>query len=333
MQIIYLLLALGLLNQPSFEYSSLERNVYDVQSTEVDSSMYYTILPYKQQLDSQMNEVLCYASLELRKGKPESLLGNWTSDACLYIAQEIKNICDELNIKWIFKSCYDKDCRSSKDSFHGIGKSEGLDILSMVRKKFKVPVVSDFSDPSWAKDTAEVCDLIQIPAYLCRQTTILKAAASTKKPIHLKKGQFMSPWNMKNSVKKIKEFGNDQILLTDRGTFFGYDMLVNDMRCFKIMSETKQPVCFDATHSVQLPTSLGNLSGGQREFIPNLIRAAIGAGINSLFIEVHDNPDEALSDPNTQLKLSDLENTLIHAKKLHETVLDLNKNWDLSDVK
>jgi len=256
-----------------------------------------------------------------------------SKDHTFYMAENIKKICDKTGIKFIYKSCYDKDCRSSIKSFHGVGIDEGLRILDDVRERFNIPITSDFSNPEWAKKTGEICDMIQIPAYLCRQTSILKAAALTKKPINLKKGQFMSPWNIRNSVKKIKEFGNDQILLTDRGTFFGYDMLVNDMRCFKIMSETKQPVCFDATHSVQLPTSLGNLSGGQREFIPNLIRAAIGAGINSLFIEVHDNPDEALSDPNTQLKLSDLENTLIHAKKLHETVLDLNKNWDLSDVK
>ena len=206
-------------------------------------------------------------------------------------------------------------------------------ILEELRSNFAIPVTSDFSNPEWAKETGEICDMVQIPAFLCRQTSILKSAAQTNKPINLKKGQFMSPWNIRNSVKKIKEFGNDQILLTDRGTFFGYDMLVNDMRCFKIMSETKQPVCFDATHSVQLPTSLGNLSGGQREFIPDLIRAAIGAGINSLFIEVHNEPDKALSDPNTQLKLSDLENTLIHATELHQTVLELNKKWDLSNVK
>ena len=256
-----------------------------------------------------------------------------SKDHSFYMAENIKTICEKIGIKFIFKSCYDKDCRSSIKSFHGLGLDEGLRILEELRSNFAIPVTSDFSNPEWAKETGEICDMVQIPAFLCRQTSILKSAAQTNKPINLKKGQFMSPWNIRNSVKKIKEFGNDQILLTDRGTFFGYDMLVNDMRCFKIMSETKQPVCFDATHSVQLPTSLGNLSGGQREFIPDLIRAAIGAGINSLFIEVHNEPDKALSDPNTQLKLSDLENTLIHATELHQTVLELNKKWDLSNVK
>ena len=243
----------------------------------------------------------------------------------LYMAKEIKRICDELNIQWIFKSCYDKDCRSSKDSFHGIGKSEGLDILAMVRKKFEVPVVSDFSDPSWAKDTAEVCDLLQIPAYLCRQTTILKAAASTKKPIHLKKGQFMSPWNMKNSVKKLEKFGSKEIILTERGTFFGYNQLVNDMTAFPIMRKIGYPVCFDATHSIQLPTSMGNISGGQREFIPFLVRAACACGINALFMEVHNEPSKALSDSNTVLDIKYLKMILTEAKEIHELRLKLSE--------
>ena len=243
----------------------------------------------------------------------------------LYMAEEIKEICDELDIKWIFKSCYDKDCRSSKDSFHGIGKSEGLDILSLVRKKYKVPVVSDFSDASWAEDTAKVCDLIQIPAYLCRQTTILKAAASTKKPIHLKKGQFMSPWNMKNSVKKLEKFGSKEIILTDRGTFFGYNQLVNDMTAFPIMRKIGYPVCFDATHSIQLPTSMGNISGGQREFIPFLVRAACACGINALFMEVHNEPSKALSDSNTVLDIKYLKMILSEAKDIHEIRLKLSE--------
>ena len=158
-----------------------------------------------------------------------------SKDHTFFMAEQIKNICSDLDIDWIFKSCYDKDCRSSKDSFHGVGITEGLEILSDVRKEFEVPVVSDFSDPSWAEETGKVCDLVQIPAYLCRQTSILKSAASTNKPIHLKKGQFMSPWNMKNSVKKLEKFGCDQIILTERGTFFGYNQLVNDMTSFPIM--------------------------------------------------------------------------------------------------
>ena len=174
--------------------------------------------------------------------------------------------------------------------------------------------------------------MVQIPAYLCRQTSILKAAALTKRPILLKKGQFMSPWNMKNSVRKIESNNNFQILLTDRGTFLGYNMLVNDMRSFSIMAETGYPVCFDATHSIQLPTSMGDISGGQREFIPGLVRAAVACGINSLFMEVHDDPLNALSDANTVLDIKFLENILRQAKVMHETRLELFDKYGEDNV-
>ena len=255
-----------------------------------------------------------------------------SKDHSLFMAEAIAEICTKHNIPWIFKSCFDKDCRSAVDSFHGVGIQEGLTILSDVRKEFNVPVVSDFSDPIWAKDTGEVCDLVQVPAYLCRQTSILRAAAKTSRPIHLKKGQFMSPWNMKNSVRKLESFGCDQILLADRGTFFGYSMLVNDMTSFPIMSKTGYPVCFDATHSIQLPTSMGNISGGQREFIPYLVRASVACGINALFMEVHNDPKNALSDPNTVLDLKYLENVLSQAKKVHELSQDLIKTFGENNV-
>ena len=245
----------------------------------------------------------------------------------LEMCRHIGEICDRLNIPWVYKSCYDKDSRSAVTSFHGVGIEEGLDILAEIRQSEKVPVVCDFSDANLANQTAQVVDFLQIPAYLCRQTHILTAAGKTGQPIHLKKGQFMSPWNMKNSVRKIESTGNEQILLTDRGTFFGYNMLINDYRNFPIMMETGYPVCFDATHSVQLPTSMGNVSGGQREFIPYLVRAAVGCGINALFMEVHDNPDEALSDANTQLNIRYLENILSQAKAIHETRLELAERW------
>ena len=234
------------------------------------------------------------------------------------MADLIGKICSRLDIQWIFKSCYDKDCRSSPDSFHGMGIEPGLEVLSDIRNEFGIPVVSDFSEPSWASATGEVCDMVQVPAYLCRQTSILRAAALTNRPIHLKKGQYMSPWNMKNSVRKIEANGNQQILLADRGTFLGYNMLVNDMRCLPIMAETGYPVCFDATHSIQLPTSMGNISGGQREYIPHLVRAAAACGINALFMEVHNDPDNALSDANTVLDIQYLENILCQAKAVHE---------------
>ena len=248
------------------------------------------------------------------------------------MAGRISEICNSLNISWIYKSCYDKDCRSSANSFHGVGLDEGMKILNEVRKEYKIPVVSDFSVPSEAKDIASVCDLIQIPAYLCRQTSILRAAAETKRPILLKKGQFMSPWNMKNSVKKIEKFGCKQILLTERGSFYGYNMLVNDMRSFNIMSATGYPVCYDATHSIQMPTSMGNISGGQREFIPSLVRAACAAGINSLFMEVHDNPEKALSDANTVLNIKYLKNILIMANVIHDQTNKLIKEYDRKKI-
>ena len=253
-------------------------------------------------------------------------------DHSFKMAEMIGDVCQRLEIPWIFKSCYDKDCRSSPESFHGLGLDHGLRILSDVREEFGIPVVSDFSEPSWAKATGEVCDMVQVPAYLCRQTSILRAAAETNRPIHLKKGQYMSPWNMKNSVRKLEAFGNKQILLADRGTFMGYNMLVNDMTSFPIMSQTGYPVCYDATHSIQLPTSMGNISGGQREFIPYLVRAATACGINALFMEVHDNPEKALSDANTVLDFKYLENVLSQAKAVHEMRLELLDKYGEDNV-
>ena len=250
----------------------------------------------------------------------------------LSMGERISTICKRLDISWIYKSCYDKDCRSSPNSFHGVGLEEGMRILEDVRDAVGVPVISDFSDAADAATLGETCDFIQVPAYLCRQTHVLRAAAATGRPVHLKKGQFMSPWNMKNSVRKLEAEGCDQMLLTDRGTFFGYNMLVNDYRNFPIMMETGYPVCFDATHSVQLPTSMGNVSGGQREFIPSLARAAAASGVHALFMEVHDDPPNALSDPNTVLDLQYLEVVLAHTKAIHETRLELFEKWGEDSV-
>jgi 2-dehydro-3-deoxyphosphooctonate aldolase (KDO 8-P synthase) len=248
------------------------------------------------------------------------------------MAERIGKVCDELGVDWVYKSCYDKDCRSSPDSYHGLGIEGGLQILSDIRENFGIPVTSDFSDPAWAKATGEVCDLVQVPAYLCRQTSILRAAAETGRPIHLKKGQFMSPWNMANSVKKIEAAGGNQILLADRGTFFGYNMLVNDMRCLPIMGKTGYPVCYDATHSIQMPTSMGDISGGQREFIPALVRAAAACGIDALFMEIHNDPKNAKSDPNTVLNVKDLKHVLGQAKVMHEMRLELLEKFGPDDV-
>lgn len=274
--------------------------------------------------------------VKIGKGLPLAYIGGpcaiESRDHAFKMAEAISKICERLDIPWIYKSCYDKDCRSSSESFHGIGLDAGLQILADVRKEFGVPVVSDFSDAAWAKATGEVCDFVQIPAYLCRQTSILRAAAETGRPVHLKKGQFMSPWNMKNSVRKLEAFGCHQVLLADRGTFLGYNMLVNDMTSLPIMAQTGYPVCFDATHSIQMPTSMGNISGGQREFIPHLVRAAAGCGIDALFMETHDDPDNALSDPNTVLDIKYLEVVLAQAKAIHEMRLELLAKYGEDNV-
>lgn len=253
-------------------------------------------------------------------------------DHSFMLADRIGTICHRLEIPWIFKACFDKDCRSSPDSFHGLGLEQGLKILNDIRNEFEVPVVSDFSDPAWAAATGEVCDMVQVPAYLCRQTSILRAAAMTGRPVHLKKGQFMSPWNMKNSVRKIEAAGNCEMLLTDRGTFFGYNMLINDFRNFSIMAETGYPVCFDATHSIQMPTSMGDISGGQREYIPCLVRAASACGIHALFMEVHEDPSNALSDANTVLDIKYLEQILVQAKAMHTIRTELLEKYGEDDV-
>ncbi len=270
--------------------------------------------------------------VKIGKGLPLVLIGGPCAieslDHSLSMAERINRICERHSVPFIFKSCYDKDCRSSIKSFHGHGLEKGLEMLSRVREEIGVPVTTDFSIPEWAQTTGEVADLVQIPAYLCRQTQMLTAAGNTGKPINVKKGQFMSPWNMRNSVNKIVDgTGNDQILLTERGTFFGYNMLINDYRSLPIMQETGFPVCYDATHSIQLPTSQGQLSGGQREFIPSLVRAAAASGIQALFMEIHDDPDNALSDPATQINIDYLESVLAQAKEIHQLRSQLIERW------
>ena len=235
----------------------------------------------------------------------------------LKMAEELLNITSKLGIPLIYKSCFDKDCRSSPDSFHGCGIENGLNILEKVRARYRVPVVTDISNSAWAEPAARVVDMLQIPAYLCRQTHLLRACAVTGKPLHLKKGQFMNPRNMKNSLAKIYREDNYQVVLADRGTFFGYEELVNDFRSLQIMREFGTPVCYDATHSIQKPTASGSISQGVREFIPGLVRCACAMGVDALFMEVHDDPDQALSDPATQLDIKHLENILHQAIEIN----------------
>lgn len=228
----------------------------------------------------------------------------------LRIGREMKAICGRLGLTYIFKASFDKANRSSWKSFRGPGLTEGLKILKAVKEELQVPVVSDIHEASQAEPAAEVLDILQIPAFLCRQTDLLQAAARTGKCINVKKGQFMAPSDMKNVAEKISHEGNENIILTERGVSLGYHNLVVDMRSFPIMREFGYPVVFDATHSVQLPGGAGTHSSGQRQFIGNLARAAAGSGIDGVFMEVHDNPEEALCDGPNMLYLTQVEGLL-----------------------
>ncbi|WP_246051979.1 3-deoxy-8-phosphooctulonate synthase [Desulfobotulus mexicanus] len=227
-------------------------------------------------------------------------------DLCLYIAEFLKNEAEKRQLPFIFKASFDKANRSSINSFRGPGMDEGLRILETVRKRFEVPVISDIHLPEQADAAAEVLDIIQIPAFLCRQTDLLAAAARTGKPVNVKKGQFLAPWDMKNVVTKLKESGASKIMLTERGASFGYNNLVVDFRSIPILKSFGYPVIFDATHSVQLPGGSGTHSSGQREFAPVLARSAMAAGADGLFIEVHPEPEKALCDGANSLHLSTL---------------------------
>ena len=228
----------------------------------------------------------------------------------LRIGREMKAICGRLGLPYIFKASFDKANRSSWKSFRGPGLTEGLKILKAVKEELQVPVVSDIHEASQAEPAAEVLDILQIPAFLCRQTDLLQAAARTGKCINVKKGQFMAPSDMKNVAEKISHEGNENIILTERGVSLGHHNLVVDMRSFPIMREFGYPVVFDATHSVQLPGGAGTHSSGQRQFIGNLARAAAGSGIDGVFMEVHDNPEEALCDGPNMLYLTQVEGLL-----------------------
>ncbi len=225
-------------------------------------------------------------------------------------AEQLKELTTKLNIPFIFKASYDKANRSSIHSFRGPGIEKGLEMLAKVKETFNVPVTSDVHEPVQAIAAAEVLDILQIPAFLCRQTDLLVAAAETGKIVNVKKGQFLAPWDMKNVVTKLRESGNEQILLTERGSTFGYNNLVVDMRSLITMQELGVPVVFDATHSVQIPGGNGTTTGGKREFVPYLSRAAAAVGISSIFMEVHPNPDNAMSDGPNMVNLAELEEVL-----------------------
>ncbi len=214
----------------------------------------------------------------------------------LSIAEKLARIAEERNILLIFKASFDKANRSSVDNFRGPGMKKGLSILAKVKKETGLPILTDIHQPDQAEPVAEICDILQIPAFLCRQTDILTAAGKTGALVNIKKGQFMAPAEMKNAVEKVRSTGCEKILLTERGTTFGYNNLVVDMRSLAIMRENNTPVVFDATHSVQLPGGHGTASSGERQFVPLLSRAAVAAGIDALFMEVHPTPECALCD-------------------------------------
>lgn len=218
----------------------------------------------------------------------------------LDVAGKLKEITDELNINFIYKSSFDKANRSSLGSFRGPGLEKGLQILETVKKQLNVPVLTDVHEDTPLAEVASVVDVLQTPAFLCRQTNFIQSVAALGKPVNIKKGQFLAPWDMANVANKAKATGNEQIMVCERGVSFGYNNLVSDMRSLAVMRDTACPVVFDATHSVQLPGGQGNCSGGQREFVPVLSRAAVAVGIAGLFMETHPRPEEALSDgPNS----------------------------------
>ncbi len=238
----------------------------------------------------------------------------------LKMAESIVAICTRLHVPFIFKSSFDKANRSSVNGFRGGGMEEGLKILEKVRKEIGVPVLTDIHESYQAKPVAEVVDVLQIPAFLCRQTDLLLAAASTGKAVNVKKGQFLSPPEMKNVAKKLESGGATNILLTERGTTFGYNNLVVDFRSLPQMRALGYPVVFDATHSVQMPGGLGEKSGGDRRYAPILARAAVAVGCDALFMEVHEHPDTAPSDGANMIFLSDLEPILTQLLKLREAL-------------
>lgn len=237
-------------------------------------------------------------------------------EGTLWLAQELKAITEKLSIPLIFKASYDKANRTSINSFRGPGLKKGLCILAKIKQKLGLPILSDVHQTSEVERAANVLDVLQIPAFLCRQTDLLMATAHTGKPVNIKKGQFLSPYEIGPLTQKIISCDNQNILLTERGTTFGYNNLVVDMRSLVILRKFGFPVIFDATHSVQLPGAKSNASGGDREFIPPLAMAASAVGIDGIYLEVHENPDEALCDGPNSLRISDLSSLLKKIKKI-----------------
>jgi len=239
---------------------------------------------------------------------------------CLDVAGRLRDITTALGIPYIFKASYDKANRSSVSSFRGPGLERGLEILSRVKAETGVAVLSDIHTPGEAEPAASVVDVLQIPAFLCRQTDLIQAAARTGKPLNIKKGQFMAPWDMRLAAEKAEAVGNDQVILTERGTSFGYNNLVSDLRAIPLMQQLGCPVLFDATHSVMLPGGAGDRSGGDRTLAPVLARAAVAAGCDGVFLEVHPEPEKGLSDSATMLPLAEVRPLLESLLRIREAL-------------
>ena len=235
-------------------------------------------------------------------------------------AEKLKEITSKLDLPYVFKASYDKANRTSVESYRGVGIDKGLEILAKVKKEFNLPIVTDIHLPEEARIVAEVADILQIPAFLCRQTDLLVAAARTGKIVNIKKGQFLAPKQIENSAKKVIKSGNDKVVITERGTSFGYNNLVSDMRAIPIIQGLGYPVIFDSTHSVQLPGGAGNSSSGERQFVEVLSRAAIAAGCNGLFLEIHPNPDNAPCDGANMISLDNAYDLLSICKEIFSLV-------------
>ena len=243
-------------------------------------------------------------------------------DFTLRIAETLRTIADALKLQLVFKASFDKANRTSGKSFRGVGLEEGLKTLDAVRNATGLPVTTDIHEIAQAAPAAEVCEVLQVPAFLARQTDLLEACGKTGRVVNVKKGQFMAPWDMKNVVAKLAEVGNRRTLLTERGTTFGYGMLVNDMGAIPWMQETSAPVIFDATHSVQKPAALGDKTGGDRTMVPVLARAAIAAGCDGVFMETHPDPDRAPSDGPNMIPLDQLSDLIRRCQRIREAVVD-----------
>ena len=245
-----------------------------------------------------------------------------SEEMVLSIAEQMKDITDKLGIPYTFKASFDKANRTSISGFRGPGIEEGLRILQKVKNTYNLPICTDIHEPWQAEKAAEVCDILQIPAFLCRQTDLLVAAAKTGKCINIKKAQFLAPWDMKNCVEKVRQLGNDNVMLCERGTTFGYNTLVVDMTGLRVMKDMGVPVIFDATHSVQKPGGNGTSTGGNRQYVEYLAKAAVSVGVDGLFMETHPDPDNAKSDGPNMVPLGEMEELLKKLQRVYEAVND-----------